>query len=297
MMTKIKYPVFIISKGRHDVGMTAKMFLKDKVPFKLVIEPQEYDDYARYFDEKLLIKTPFSNLGQGSIPVRNFCWDMASEMGAERHWVFDDNIRYMQAWYKGKRLHCQSTLGIKAVEKFTDRYTNIAISGMNYSFFVVPKENINIPAYILNTKIYSNLLIKTDLDFRWRGRYNEDTDLCLQALSKGYCTVQINNFMIQKNQTMTMKGGNMSELYQGDGRLTMSKSLEKMWPRVVTTSRKWGRPQHHIVKNWRQFNTPLIPRDDIDWDNIEQDKLNITATDRGIKSDHLKKYVDEINGK
>ena len=96
---------------------------------------------------------------------------------------------------------------------------------------------------------------------------------------------------------MTMKGGNMSELYQGDGRLTMSKSLEKMWPRVVTTSRKWGRPQHHIVKNWRQFNTPLIPRDDIDWNNIEQDKLNITATDKGIKSDHLKKYVDEINGK
>ena len=94
---------------------------------------------------------------------------------------------------------------------------------------------------------------------------------------------------------MTMKGGNMTELYQGDGRLVMSKSLEKNWPRVVENSRKWGRPQHHIKKNWRQFNTQLIPKKDIDWNNIKQDKLNIKATDKGIKSDHLRKFVDEIN--
>ena len=102
-MSKIKYPIFIISKGRHDVGFTANLFLKHKVPFKLVIEPQEFNDYARFYDEKLLIKTPFSNLGQGSIPVRNFVWDHSIKEGHEKHWVVDDNIhnvKYFWVLYK-----------------------------------------------------------------------------------------------------------------------------------------------------------------------------------------------------
>ena len=47
--------------------------------------------------------------------------------------------------------------------------------------------------------VYSTLLIDNSLDIRWRGRYNEDTDLCLQALSLGYCTVNFNAFLIVKN--------------------------------------------------------------------------------------------------
>ena len=293
-MTKIKYPIYVISKGRHDVAFTAEMFKKDKVPFHIVVEPQEFDDYARFYPEDMILVTPFSNLGKGSIPVRNFIWEHSSKLGYERHWCFDDNIRYVNFYHKGRRFHCQSSLGIKAVEKFTDRYENIAISGMNYTFFVVPTDYV--PSYVTNTKVYSNLLIKNDLDFRWRGRYNEDTDLCLQALSKGWCTVQINTFMIKKEATMSMKGGNMTELYQGDGRLTMSKELESAWPRVVETKRKFGRPQHHIKYNWRKFDTPLKKRKDIDWDNIEKDKLNISAIEiEEIKSSRLKKAVKELN--
>ena len=41
-----KYPVYIISKGRHENPMTAKLFLRDLVPFKIVVEPQEYELYC-----------------------------------------------------------------------------------------------------------------------------------------------------------------------------------------------------------------------------------------------------------
>ena len=40
-MNKPKYPIYVISKGRHDVCYTADFMLKDKLDFKLVIEPQE----------------------------------------------------------------------------------------------------------------------------------------------------------------------------------------------------------------------------------------------------------------
>ena len=67
---------------------------------------------------------------------------------------------------------------------------------------------------------------------------------------------------------MTMKGGNMAQLYQGDGRLTMARSLERVWPGVVSTNRRFGRPQHVVKNSWRNFDTPLIRRTDIDWDSI-----------------------------
>ena len=108
------------------------------------------------------------------------------------------------------------------------------------------------------------------MDIRWRGRYNEDTDLCLQALSLGYCTVNFNAFLIEKMHTMTMKGGNTAQLYKGDGRLTMARSLEKLWPKVVETRRRFQRPQHVVHNNWQKFDTQLIRRKDIDWENIQK---------------------------
>ena len=98
-----KYPVYIVSKGRYDNPMTAKLFLEDLVPFKIVVEPQEYELYCETLGKENVIKLPFANLGQGSYPARNFCWEHSIENGHERHWVFDDNIPKFRRLYKGKR--------------------------------------------------------------------------------------------------------------------------------------------------------------------------------------------------
>ena len=90
-----QYPVYVISKGRADVGLTANFLLEDEVPFRLVIEPQEEEEYAKYYDRKLLLILPFSNLGLGSIPARNWVWEHAKEAGYKRHWILDDNIYKM----------------------------------------------------------------------------------------------------------------------------------------------------------------------------------------------------------
>lgn len=151
-------------------------------------------------------------------------------------------------------------------ETFTDRYTNIGISGLAYSMFSGRgMVTANCPFY-LNVHVYSCLLIDNALPWRWRGRYNEDTDLCLQVLAGGLCTVLFNAFLIDKMATMTMKGGNSAQLYRGSGRLVMAKTLEKAWPGVVETRWRFNRPQHAILNNWRKFDTPLIRRSDIDWD-------------------------------
>jgi hypothetical protein len=242
--------------------------LKDGQDFKIVVEPQEKDLYAEKYGEDRLYILPFSNLGLGSIPARNWCWEHSKENGHERHWIFDDNIRKARRRFKARRIPCSVVPALKAMEEFVERYENIAIAGMNYGFFA--PDSANLPPYFQNVHVYSNLLIKNDLDYRWRGRYNEDTDLCLQVLSGGWCTVLFNAFLIEKQRTMTMKGGNSDQLYKGDGRLVMARSLERVWKGVVYTDRRFQRPQHVITGAWKKFDTQLIRKADIDWDKLKE---------------------------
>lgn len=257
------YPVYVISKGRADCCLTAKFLLADGVPFSLVVEPQEFDAYAANFGGDPLctiVTTPFSNLGQGGIPARNFVWEHSVAAGTERHWILDDNIRDMYRLFRGSRLRANAGPLFAAAEEFIRRYENIAVAGFNYVMFAIAR---NMPPFYRNVHVYSCLCIQNDLPFRWRGRYNEDTDLCLQALSRGWCTVLFNAFLIMKMPTLTMRGGNTAELYAGDGRLRMARALERQWPGVVETRRRFGRPQHFIKGVWSKFTTPLKLRDGV----------------------------------
>lgn len=277
-----RYPVYVISKGRAGPDcLTVPFLLRDRVPFRLVVEPQEADAYRSRFGAQHVSVLPFGNLGQGSIPARNWCWEHALSIGAERHWILDDNLAQVKRRDKGKRIPCASGVAFAAVEDFTERYTNVAISGLNYEMFL--SNNQSFPPFLLNTRVYSCLLIKNTISQRWRGRYNEDTDLCLQVLAAGYCTLLINAFCVWKMRTMHMKGGNMAELYQGDGRLAMARSLERLWPGVVTVTRRFGRPQHLV--NWRKFNNQLIPRDpDAERGTPNEYGMRLTQTVRGSKT-------------
>ena len=59
------------------------------VPYRIVVEPQEFDNYAQYIDPSKILTLPFSNLGQGSIPARNWVWEHSIQEGHQRHWILD----------------------------------------------------------------------------------------------------------------------------------------------------------------------------------------------------------------
>lgn len=268
-----RFPVYVISKGRFDpaLALTVRFLREDGIPFRLVIEPTESDPYAKIVDSETLLFLPFSDLGQGSIPARNFVWEHALETGAERHWILDDNIASVERFYAGRRERCNAGAAFAAVEDFVGRYENVAIAGLNYHMFGIPG-SLKKPFH-LNAHVYSFMLIDNALPQRWRGRYNEDTDLCLQVLAAGLCTVLVNAFLAYKNPTLTNRGGNTDELYAGDGRLEMARSLERRWPGVVKVRRRYGRPQH--VVDWRKFDTPLKLKPEIDLAAIEPNEYGL----------------------
>ncbi len=256
-----RYPVYIPSKGRVDASpSTARFLMRDGTPFRLVVEPQERDAYSARFGAERVLTLPWDNPGS-VIPARNWIKEHATAEGHDRHWQFDDNIARLGRRWNSRRITCNAGVALAACEEFVDRYENIAVAGLNYEMFLPA---IRVPPFHLNCRVYSCSLILNSLPHRWRGRYNEDTDLCLQVLADGWCTVLFNAFFASKKQTMQVKGGNTSALYQGDGRLKMARSLERLWPGVVSTSRQYQRPQHVVKDAWKRFDTPLKLKPGID---------------------------------
>lgn len=251
-----KYPVYVISKGRWQQRLTVKALEKMRVDYRIVVEPQEYANYSAVIDERKILTLPFSNLGQGSIPARNWVLDHATAEKSIRHWILDDNISgFCRLWNNTKRPVASGSI-FKAAEEFADRYENIALCGFNYRFFAKQKQNI--PPFMLNTRIYSCILVRNEPQYRWRGRYNEDTDLSIRVLKDGHCTVLFNAFLADKQATMTMKGGNTDELYKDDGRLKMAESLRDQHPDIVTITKKFQRWQHHVDYSGFKKNTLIL---------------------------------------
>jgi hypothetical protein len=263
-MTNPTNPVYIVSKGRSDTMITSKSLSRMKVPHYIVIEPQDEEAYDKALDKfnirdyVTLIVAPFSNHGDGPGRARNFAWDHSISIGAEKHWVLDDNISDFYRLHQNYRIRVESGVIFKAAEDFVDRFENVPISGFQYRFFIAPNQSY--PPYVKNTRIYSTLLIDNNCKHRWRGRYNEDTDICLRVLKDGDCTIQFNAFLQGKAATQTVKGGNTEEFYHkeglekniwidgvnAEGTRNKSEMLVRMHPdvaRMVWRYKRW----HHYV--------------------------------------------------
>lgn len=288
-----RYPIFVPSKGRHESGHTARFLLRDGTPFRLVVEPAERDAYARAYGAKNVVVLPWDNppgTPDGLIKARNWIRDLATSEGFERHWQLDDNILRVRRWYRGRRIPCASGPAFAAIEDFVDRYENVAIAGLNYQMFCIAPET---PPFYLNVHVYSCTLILNSIPYRWRLALNDDTDLCLQALAGGWCTLLFSVFMAEKLRTMVVKGGNTDALYRGDGRLRMAKMLERAWPHVVETKRRFKRPQHVVRGAWRGFDTPLRLKPGVDLSKLAPNEygLELRAI-REAKASGLRALLD-----
>ena len=240
-----KYPVYIISKGRADTRKTSKALEIMRVNYRIAVEPQEYEQYAAVIDPKKILVLPFSNHGLGSYPARNWCWEHAISEGHNFHWVLDDNIHAFARLYKNKRIPCRSGAIFRAAEDFADRYENVAQAGFQYRFFA--EERTDMPAFRLNTRIFSCILIRNDLKHRWKLKYNEDVALSLDVLKDGWCTIMFNAFLQDKATTLSVKGGNTTELYaDGDKKKEKSQTLVDAYPDYASLAWRYDRWHHRV---------------------------------------------------
>jgi len=281
-----KHPIYIVSKGRWDSRLTSICLSRMKVNHFIVVEEQEYEQYRSTLEPYatlLILDKKYQeqyetcdelgltkSVGPGA--ARNFAWDHSIAQGALMHWVMDDNIRHFYRFNRNLTVPVLDGAAFAAMEDFAERYENVGMAGPQYEMFVARRQVH--PPFVLNTRIYSCNLIRNDVPYRWRGRYNEDTDLSLRMLKDGWCTVQFNAFLQKKVGTQTVRGGNTDEFYLKEGTLPKSKMLVRMHPDVATLTWKFSRWHHYV--DYTPFRKNKLRRKK---DVIVPDKVN----DYGLK--------------
>lgn len=264
-MNMNSYPLYIPSKGRWKTRLTSDFLSKNMRTYHhIVVEEEQLKDYRAATKGNPFVKLivldkayqkdydAFDNLGmeksKGSGPARNFIWDHASGAGHAFHWIMDDNIRAFYRLNRNIKARVTNSKMFRAMEAFAERYDNLGMTGPHYEMFV-PRKFKRRP-FVFNTRIFSCNLIRNDVPFRWRGRYNEDTDLSLRMLKNGWCTVLFYAFLQEKETTQSMKGGNTDEIYK-DGTLAKSKMIVDMHPDVCKLVKRYNRWHHQC--NYRKF--------------------------------------------
>jgi hypothetical protein len=229
------------------------------VPYYIVVEQAEYDKYAsvirkskilvldqRYLDDYETLDNLGATKSKGPGAARNFCWDHALlRHGATWHWVLDDNINGFVRLNRNQRIKVDSGAMFAAAEDFVERYENVVQAGFEYRFFAGGGRREKAP-YRTNTRVYSCILIRNDIPFRWRGRYNEDTILSLDILTNGYATILFQAFLQNKAATQTVKGGNSADFYDHEGTRPKSQMLIDVYPQYSRMVTRYGRCHHHV---------------------------------------------------
>jgi len=294
MMNNNPPPIYVISKGRHGSLMTSRLLAKLGCrPHHLVVEPQEMADYTsalkyrgiehvvklceldiRYKDIYTYCDAYGTTKPTGSGPARNFAWEHSIGLGASRHWIIDDNIRALTRLRGSKKTNVGrggAARFFTEMEQYCDRFSNLAMAGPHGYIFVCAWQSHAIPM-VFNTRCYSFILIRNDIPFRWRGRYNEDTILSLDVLKAGWCTLQFKSHLMKKASTQKCRGGNTDTVYAIDqggimglvtskgyrigGTVEKSKMLARMHPDVTSVVIRYGRV-HHVV-DYSRFTQPLV---------------------------------------
>lgn len=300
---KPRYPIYVVSRGRHDRCTTSKFLSLLEIEHYVVVEPNEVMLYRKTLDKNyahilqldLTYKDNYDTCDDiqgketGPGPARNFCWDHSIKLGFSKHWVMDDNIRINGFSYtlNNDTICVKTGTWFRIHEDFIDRFDNIAISGLHYTTQVYGYHYS--PPYLLNTRIYSFLLIRNDIPYRWRGRYNEDTDLSLRVLKDGWCTLENCAFTADKCTTQTVKGGNNEIFYSKEGTVKKSKMIAELHPDLCRETIRFHR-EHHIVDYsvFKQKLNPIVTYDK-KVNNYDMYIINGVKNDRNLSISELQK--------
>jgi len=297
-----KYPLYIVSKGRWQSRLTSRALHSMGLRHYLVVEEQEYTKYAATIDdsvELLVLDRSYQrdydtcdNLGdsksRGPGPARNFAWDHSIAQGYPRHWVMDDNIKMFLRLQYNLKTPVGDGVVLVCMEDFVERYSNVGMAGPNYFMFASRKTEI--PPFVLNTRIYSCNLIRNDLPYRWRGRYNEDTDLSIRMLKDGWCTILFNAFLQYKLPTQQLPGGNTEAFYAREGTLPKSKMLRELHPDITEIVWRFGRWHHYV--NYSPFKRNGLVRQP----NYDQ-LVSQSEGKYGMRLVHLSPPISEKGGR
>lgn len=249
----MKYKIYIPSRRRYEKNLTAELLLKHNIDFKLIVEKNDYDDYYKKYGDKVL-SLEGSDYG-GVDYARNWIKKYSKSQGEEKHWQLDDDIKTLYILDDDKKLiKTNPEIVLSKCEEFTDKYTNVAISGLSSSPFV----RFSTKPYEVNKFAYTCFLVRND-NYSWDNNVEDDLDYNLQILTGGDCTLKFNKYCFAWSDTQTQKGG-YTDLYEDGKRLVRMKNTLKKWSIIPGIAKKGkNKDKYRLITNqiWKNFKTEL----------------------------------------
>lgn len=244
------YTFYIPSKGRANTIKTSKVLNSFNIPFKLVVEPQDYEAYVYNFGEDSVLSLDQNN--QGIYYVRKWIKEYSSSIGEDYHWQLDDDLRYFRSHF-GKRKRLTDGKIFALVEHIAKEFPNIGQAGLTHFAFAFAKKN----PYELNKQVCSCMLIKNATPAQFRPNIIEDTDFSLQLLYNGYVTLNLTRFSYEGIPTMQMAGGNTTDFKEGH-LYKRQVTLCEEYPGEFEIVEKGGRSRIKPSKVWSKFKTEPV---------------------------------------
>ena len=273
---QIKYIKALQAEGKELIAkgkLTQGERLADEAAFHVV--PFDPDIFKEAYDE---VENPKGfqylddmgwkpGLTTGPGPARNAINDYARELGLSHYYMMDDDILgfsvdsfyFQKGLYvkgsKNKREH-QRLNPVKCFELFErllDKFENVGHAEFEKAGMAMNhRQNKH---FSLNSKTYSCIRIRTDLNVPWRSRWNDDVEFSLQAERKGYVNVSSKVISYATPDSQQQAGG-MTESFAQVGTKDKVAYLVKAYPDVAQLTLHYGRI-HHIV-SYARFQQPLI---------------------------------------
>lgn len=244
----MKYPIFIPSKGRVGITKTTELLSRENIPFKVVVEPQEYDEYRKVFTEEQLLCLDRNNGKLGY--SRHFIKNYAKNNGYEYHWQIDDNIPNFRIRENGSNIKQPASLVLKPIEDYVERFDNVGICGLRHSVFAWTMND----EYTYNNQCVSCVLVKSDTksNYRFDPPIVEDTDFTLQILYEGYSTIIFNRHIFDKPAQGKLKGGCSTD-YNSGGHTSLQQELIRRWRGAFELAPGKNKTRIKPSKIWKQF--------------------------------------------
>ncbi len=190
---KNEYPIFIISKGnffrnkKYQPPKTAQYLEMINVDYKIVLEPQEAEEYAKSISKSKIIILPdeYLNKNQG---IKNFVHHYNIDKEESAYWILDDNINDYYWVDNNERYKVRDAFAFKFVEDLMNNYDNVYLAGHQYKMFCPPTDYRNVIHQ--NGRVFSSILIRTDTpSLNDEADIWNDNDLSIRILEKGLPTI------------------------------------------------------------------------------------------------------------
>lgn len=247
-----KYTVYIPSKGRPDQNTTYDICKEENIPCKVVVEPQDFEQYAQNIETDDILVLDKND--QGVQYARTWIKRYSIQANEEYHWQFDDDMRSftMRVDNKNKKVSVRHAISI--IEQVATLFENFAVGGMTSSAFAFSK-----PAPVKTNQLgYGCTFINNGFDQEWRDKTVEDWDYTLRALEAGMCTLSFSHINFQTPSSGTNKGGNnLTDWATMEKRKEFYDYFASLWPdnfRVVEITTESSRKGYKLEHKRRFFN-------------------------------------------